>query len=247
MLYAVSDLHIQDAQDPLYAPLLGLLTERAQPGDCVVLAGDIFDVFVGDKPEFTARYGGFIRAARAARARGVEIHYVEGNHDFLLARALGPGVRVHARAVELRMGDKRFYFAHGDLADARDWGYRALRGFFRSPPFRAFVRLAPRGWLTAIGRHSSRYSRGEKTGLAVHLPRARLEDLRRAYRNFAAERVREGFDYVVLGHCHDLDEKSFTLDGREAQYINVGFPRAHGSFLSWSEGDARIGRERFGP
>jgi UDP-2,3-diacylglucosamine hydrolase len=242
--FAVSDLHIRDEHDPLYAPLVALFTERARPGDHVVLAGDIFDVFVGDKPEFTERYGAFIGAARDAAARGVHVYYVEGNHDFLMTRAL-PGVRVHARAAELVIGGKRVFVGHGDLADARDWGYRALRVFFRSPLFRAFVHLAPRGWLSAIGRRSSRYSRGDDTGLAAHLPRERLEALRCVYRSFAAERVREGFDFVVLGHCHDLDEKSFTLDGREAQYINVGYPRAHGSFLTWNEGDARIQRERF--
>jgi UDP-2,3-diacylglucosamine hydrolase len=100
-LYAVSDLHIRDEHDPLYPPLLALLRERAMPGDQVVLAGDIFDVFVGDKPEFTERYAEFLRAARAAAARGVRVDYLEGNHDFLLGRALGGhGIRVHARELD---------------------------------------------------------------------------------------------------------------------------------------------------
>ena len=71
-----------------------------------------------------------------------------------------------------------------------------------------------------------------------------MERLRNLYRSYAAERIARGCDFVVMGHCHDLDEKSFVIDGRPGQYVNVGFPRAHGSFLSWSPGDERIQRER---
>jgi hypothetical protein len=71
-----------------------------------------------------------------------------------------------------------------------------------------------------------------------------MERLRKIYRSYAAERLAEGYDYVVMGHCHDLDEMSFQIGGRAGQYVNVGFPRVHGSYLSWSPGDEKIMRER---
>jgi hypothetical protein len=56
--------------------------------------------------------------------------------------------------------------------------------------------------------------------------------------------VAEGYDYVVMGHCHDLDEMSFKVGERVGQYVNVGYPPVHGSYLSWSPGDEKIMRER---
>lgn len=246
-LYIISDLHITGPQDSLYASLLAFLTDRAKPGDTVVLAGDLFDLFVGGKRIFMERYRDFMEALRLAGTRGVALHYIEGNHDFQLASAFAPipGVTLHESAVSLKLGEKRFYCCHGDTVDRRDLGYLAMRVAFRSPVMKALVRVLPGEWLDGIGRASSRRSRASQPALPVELPRAGLEGLRRVYRNFAAEKLAEGYDFVVMGHCHDLDEMSFIVEGREGQYINVGFPPKHGSILSWSLGDSKIRREKF--
>jgi UDP-2,3-diacylglucosamine hydrolase len=244
-LLVVSDLHVHGPEDPLYRSLLKLLRERAQPGDIVVLAGDLFDLFVGNKRVFTDRYREFTDALREAGARGVELHYIEGNHDFHIRRAFAgiPKLRVHPHDIEFRLGGKRVFVAHGDTVDREDYGYRLLRGLFRSPLMKAFVTVAPDRWIEGIGTHSADASRKRGPRLPSQMRADRVERIRRVFRNFAAEKLTEGFDYVVLGHCHDLDEMAFQVAGRLGQYINVGYPRAHGSYLAWSPGEARITRE----
>jgi UDP-2,3-diacylglucosamine hydrolase len=245
-LYAVSDTHITGAEDPLFRSVLSLLRDRAREGDTVVLAGDLFDLFVGRKKVFMERYREFFSELESAGRRGVRIHYIEGNHDFHLSRVFAriPGVVLHGRDFELELSGKRFFFAHGDLVDRRDYGYRALRLFFRSPLVRAAFALLPGSAIEWVGRQSARASKGAKYRLPAQLPQGRMEYLRATYRSFAAERMARGADFVVMGHCHDLDEKSFVIGARQGQYVNVGFPRVHGSFLSWSPGDERIQREK---
>lgn len=245
-LYVVSDLHIWGSDDPLYRSLLSLIRDRAIKGDTLVLAGDLFDVFVGPKKVFVDEYGEFIRELKAAGERGIRIHYIEGNHDFLLKRvfAKSEGIALHPESVALEIARKRFFIAHGDLADSKDYGYRLLRGILRSPPLKAAIRVAPGKLVEKVGKKSSQYSRERSPRLPGELPIERRERLRTVYRSFAAERLAEGYDFVVMGHCHDLDEKTFTIGGRSGQYINVGYPRAHGSFLSWSPSDERILREK---
>lgn len=244
-LLVVSDLHIWGPDDPLYQSLLSLIRERAGAGDTLVLAGDVFDLFVGNKAVFLQRYAGFFEELRRAGERGVRLHYIEGNHDFLIGRAFRgiPGCHVHAHHVVIELGGKRFFVAHGDTVDSSDYGYRALRVFFRSPVMRAFVSLAPGRLIARIGETSSRKSRESRPRLVKDLPVTRIEGLRKSYRNYAAERLSEGFDFVVLGHCHDLDEMRFRIGERTGQYVNVGYPRAHGSFLAWSPGEGEITRE----
>ncbi|HUP55955.1 MAG TPA: UDP-2,3-diacylglucosamine diphosphatase [Bdellovibrionota bacterium] len=244
-LFAVSDLHVWGPDDPLYHSLLALLNERAAPGDTVVLAGDLFDLFVGNKRIFRERYQGFFEALGAAGRRGVHTHYIEGNHDFLIRRAFRgiAGLQIHAHEVSLELGGRRFYFAHGDMADRGDYGYRALRLLLRSPILKAFVAVAPGELVDRIGRGSSKRSSRYRPRLPTDLPAGRMERLRRVYRSYAAEKLAQGYDFVVLGHCHDLDEMSFQIGGRPGQYVNIGFPRAHGSLLSWQPGEDRIHRE----
>jgi UDP-2,3-diacylglucosamine hydrolase len=245
-LYAVSDTHIWGTDDPLYRSLLRLLSERVREGDTLVLAGDLFDLFVGNKRVFLQRYREFFAELEAAGRRGVTIHYIEGNHDFHLRRAFAriPRFVLHSRDFELELGGRRFYFSHGDLVDRKDYGYRALRIFFRSPLMRLAVALMPDSMVEWIGRGSARASKGARYRLPTQLPPGRMEYLRNTYRSYAAERLARGADFVVMGHCHDLDEKSFVIGSRKGQYVNVGFPRVHGSFLSWSPGEELIQREK---
>lgn len=245
-LLVVSDLHITDAHDPLYASLLALIGERAQTGDTLVLAGDLFDFLVGNKSIFLNRYSKFFELIRSAASRGVKIHYIEGNHDFLIRKAFRgiEGVTVHSDEFSIELGQKRFFFAHGDLVDQTDYGYRIWRGFTRSPIMKAFVRALPGPWIDWVGVTLSKKSRGRKPLLPSGMPADRVEILRKIYRSYAAEQLSRGFDFVVMGHCHDLDEMSFSIGGRPGQYVNVGYPRVHGSFLSWTSGDSRIRREK---
>ena len=45
---------------------------------------------------------------------------------------------------------------------------------------------------------------------------------------------------VTRGQCLEM---SFVVDGRLGQYVNVGYPRVHGSMLTWSAGEEKIQRE----
>lgn len=242
-LSVISDLHIRNPQEPTYGALLKLVREAAS-GDQVVLAGDIFDLFVGNKKVFVERYADFLKAISEASSRGVQVHYIEGNHDFLLKRALRD-VYVHATQVSLEAGGKRFLIVHGDLVNQEDYFYRFMRVMFRSPLMKFLVTALPGSWLDAIGRNSSQYSRGKNPVLPSGMPADRVEHLRKIYRSFAAEKIAQGADYVVAGHCHDLDEMTFSVGGRIGQYINVGFPPLHGSYVTWQPGDEKMRREKF--
>lgn len=247
-LSVLSDLHIHGPDDPVYRSLLRVIGMASGEGEVVVLAGDIFDLFVGDKEIFRNRYADFFAAAAESLKRGVQIHYIEGNHDFLINRAFRgmDGFFVHSQEVSLELDQVRFFIAHGDLVDRSDVGYQMLRQLFRSAAMEAFVRLTPGVVLDLIGRTSSRYSR-QKNSYRQHLrdevTPARAARQRSVFHAFACDRIREGYDYVVLGHSHHADESSLTADGRRGRYYNVGFPREEGSYLVWTGSDNGFRRE----
>jgi UDP-2,3-diacylglucosamine hydrolase len=153
-------------------------------------------------------------------------------------------VKVHPHHVELQISGKRFFIAHGDTVDRQDYGYRALRLWFRSPFFWGFSSALPGEWVDRIGQRGSYSSRDKKPALPSSLPTHRIERLRHLYRSYAAEKLVQGYDFVVMGHCHDLDEMSFQIGERQGQYINMGYPRAHGSFLVWHAEEPKIYREK---
>lgn len=250
-IYFFSDIHIQNQKDPLYGSFLRVLRDHPQDGDTIVLNGDIFDLFVGDRPYFLEEYRELIQVLQGCGERGVEIHYLEGNHDFHLRKAFSnvPKMKIHSEVMGLSRNTggskKRFHIAHGDLVDSKDYGYRFLRLFFRGPLIRLFVTQAPSSWVKWFGETCSQTSRKSHVATFEDLPLERQEKIRKTFRAYAQRRFREGFDYVVMGHCHDLDEWQTQEGDRTCQYINMGFPPKHGSYLKWDSGDSLIRRISF--
>lgn len=241
----MSDLHINDDRDPIYRIVLNFLESEISTDDTVVFAGDIFDVFVGSKRIFIDRYRDFFHLLEKMSARGIKIYYIEGNHDFILKKSLPDCENVHwsPKEVQLNLDGKSFFISHGDQVNGKDIAYLLLRLFFRSPLMQAMVFLTPDTWFDWYGKKHSRYSRERKPLLPEMLCAEKLEELRKMYRNFAVEKMREGFDFVVMGHCHDLDEMRFQISGRSTQYINMGYPKVHRSILKWTASEGFIIRK----
>lgn len=233
-LRVLSDLHVYGPEDPLYRRLIQWL--RDTPRDVTVaLLGDIFDVWVGESAYFKDRYAEFFGELTQLGDHGSSVIYIEGNHDFLMRDVfVGAGrTQLIDSECEVRINNQRVYLGHGDLANSEDTGYLRLRGFFRSPVFRAAVQIAPGVLVAQVGARMSRYSRARNTPVQDKRSAVEIDAMRSIYRNFATEKFREGYDHVLLGHCHDDDTFEITLEGRACSYLNVGFPRKHRCFIEF--------------
>ncbi len=233
----ISDIHITDATDPFYGALLTMIESEIGSGDRLVLAGDIFDFLVGYQPSLVEQYRSFFELLRKKVNVGAEIYYIEGNHDFHLESTLRsiPGIHLEKSEIEIRTPLHRLYVAHGDLVDRQDYGYLALRTFFRSPFIRLTASALPERAVNWIGTRSSRASQLKNPRNPGPRSEGRMERTRKIFRDFSEAKSTEGFDAVVLGHCHDDHTYTFRESGRTGTYMNVGYPKAHGSFLVFTD------------
>ena len=145
----------------------------------------------------------------------------------------------------LNVDGRKFFIAHGDTVDVRDYSYRVMRMFFRSPLMRLIVLMMPGKFILSLGNWMARKSRGNHFKTLDQLPVKRRDYLRNIYRSYAVSHISKGFDHVVLGHCHDYDEMEFKVGDRTGQYVNVGFPPVHRTVLAWESGDPKINRRPF--
>jgi UDP-2,3-diacylglucosamine pyrophosphatase LpxH len=53
------------------------------------------------------------------------------------------------------------------------------------------------------------------------------------YHQFAHQKFLEGCDVMVMGHSHDEDFATFTVQDRVGAYFNIGYPRVHGHYIYW--------------
>lgn len=232
-LWVLSDLHLIDSQDALLKQVIKVMTEQLKPGDAIVFAGDIFDSFFGPKRVYFERYQVWMQWCKTL-LKDYPVYFIEGNHDFQLREGFKRellGLHWEDTELEFKVQNKRVYVAHGDLANQEDLGYLFMRWFFRSIAMRLFIKFAPDSWIDWIGLQSSRASRSVHYLLPQDFAPERLQRLRAIYHRFAHVKFAQGFQTVVLGHCHDLDQLIETQGGVSHRYFNMGFPKRHHSIV----------------
>ena len=230
-LVILSDLHLWGPEDPLYRALLRFMDTKLEAGDKFFIVGDLFDLFIGNKSVFTQRYYELISRLRDLGTRDVEVFYIEGNHDFHLENIFDDCAHVHlyADTLHYEWQGKRFHFCHGDKINWKDIGYQVFRLLTRNLISQCIIEAAPGPLIDRVGSMMAKASRGYNPVAS--------EQVVNLFRNYACEQISNGYDFVIMGHSHHLDDMRFKFDGHEGQYVNVGYPRKHRKYLELRPGD----------
>lgn len=176
---------------------------RSLPGraSALYIIGDLFDFWFEYGQAIPRRPFATLAALDQLRRAGVEIHYMNGNHDFWLGPFLSRelGLVTHDQAVTLATQGRRLWLHHGDGLVGGDLGYRMLKAVTRHPVSIALYRLIHPDLGIPLARwvsHGSRRSR----------PTRRF-DSDRLWREVAQPRFAEGYDAVLIGHFHQVLER----------------------------------------
>jgi len=249
----LSDAHLKGPGDAAYPKLIRFLDRLRGRGDDggrpisadalvvdhLVIAGDFFDFWFG---RGDAVYPGFqpvIDRIAVLKQQGVRICLCEGNHDFFLGDYFTGrlGIEVYPEWAEFEIDGLRVLVSHGDTVDRGNRKYLALRRFLRSRFSCALQRLLPLKLLWRLARLSSEMSK-EMSGESQD----RLAEI---MHRFALGKFQEGYDAVILGHCHKTILREAIYDGRRKTFATLGDWIAKDSYLSCHDG--RFALNRFLP
>ncbi|MBM4313517.1 MAG: UDP-2,3-diacylglucosamine diphosphatase [Deltaproteobacteria bacterium] len=249
----LSDVHLKDPEGADYERLIlffdrlrgrgkggsGETSDRAFVLDRLVIAGDFFDFWFGKDEAIYPGFRQIIDRMAALKGEGVRISLCEGNHDFFLSDYFSRklGFDVHPEWAEFNLDGLRVLASHGDTVDTGDHSYLALRRFLRNPLTHGIEQRLPRFLIWRLARFWSKMSR-EACGDS-------REKMRGAMERFAAGKIREGYDAVILGHCHEPLLRQMSSDGRETTFVTLGDWTTHGSYLLFDDG--RFTLQRFPP
>lgn len=218
----VSDIHITSPQDPKHDLFVRFLDKiLSSESGHLFLVGDIFDLWVADRPYFVDRFHVIIERIRELRARGWEIHYFEGNHDLDLKLFWQHklGVDVQDSAAFYEIAGKRLRVEHGDLMDPDDRGYLFLRWLLRTPFMRAMGRALPNRLVRRIGERAAKASRDYTSNVKTTSESRSIEVIRKHAAKVYPERP---FDIFVSGHVHVLEDSVQEVGANEFRCINLG-------------------------
>ena len=220
----VSDLHIRDEQESSSETLLLFLhsiENNERQATHLFLVGDIFDLWIHNHSYFVDKFPKIVNAIRAVVARGIEVHYFEGNHDLYLRKFWQQevGVKVHDGPEFFNLGPFKIRVEHGDLMNPEDKGYLFLKGVLQSKPVTFVAKNLPGMAVSWIGERASRASR-HYTSNQKSMHEEQVKSFMHAYAD--QEVGKRPFDYLITGHTHVRDIYELTREGDQVFSINLG-------------------------
>ncbi|HEV2105868.1 MAG TPA: UDP-2,3-diacylglucosamine diphosphatase [Candidatus Eisenbacteria bacterium] len=204
-VYFVSDAHLgaepPDRERAREARLHDFLNSLPGRAAALYVVGDLFDFWFEYRSAIPRRHFPTLAALKRVRDAGVDVVYLNGNHDFWLGPFLSEvvGARTVDGAVALSQQGRRLWIHHGDGLVGGDLGYRLLRRILRN---RVSVRLY-QGLHPDVGLPVARFV-SSLSRAARGQPPLQPE---RLWREIAEPRFREGFDAVIVGHFHHVYER----------------------------------------
>ena len=214
-IYFFSDAHLGigsiDEDRAKEHRLIDFLSSIQHDAEAVYIVGDLFDYWFEYRTVIPKNYFRLLAKLAELADLGIELHFIVGNHDFWMKEYFTEefGMKVYTEPIEATLHGKRFYIHHGDGLLKDDLGYKILKKILRNKVNIFLYSLIHPDITGGIARWSSRTSRKYTSN--------------RSYEGsgmgeFAAKKIQEGFDFVIMGHNHVPSRQNIG----KGTYINLG-------------------------
>ena len=216
-VWIASDIHLGPDAPATAAAFHEFLSEAAAGADTLILAGDIFDAWIGDdvtrQPEPWLRDS--LKALEAAAAH-LELWIGRGNRDFLIGRELVDllGARALPEPALLETAAGTILLSHGDEYCTDDIGYQRFRRLVRKPQVqRAYLSLplSLRRNIANWARQRSMASHQYKSITTMDVTRTAVEQALR----------QTGAPMLIHGHTHRPARHTITVDGKHCERVVI--------------------------
>ena len=204
-VFFVADAHLgvdpaarEAARTARFHDFLNSLAGRAAS---LYIVGDLFDFWFEYRSAIPRQQFGTLVALARLRESGVEITYLNGNHDFWLGTFFRDslGIRTVDGGTLVEAQQRRLWVHHGDGLVGGDLGYRVLRGVLRSRSAIALYGLLHPDLGIPLAHRVSRWSRRSRAEVPLEPDRL--------WREIAEPRFAKGCDGVLIGHFHHTYER----------------------------------------
>ncbi len=229
----IADAHLKGLEDPNQKRLCSFL-ETLKDIDMLFILGDLFEFWTGYNQILEYHYAPILNQFKRLKESGTKMVYVEGNHDFSVAPFFKEILEgdVYSDSADIRLDGKRVFLSHGDTVEHSS-GYKIWRRFLRSSFFKIIIKITPPSLVWNIAMRLAKRSRGNPK---------RGDVLNRLQGEFAREKIRQGFDVVMLAHSHVPGVSEATVNGLNGIYANPGDWIKEYSYLVYENGEIKLYR-----
>ena len=207
--------------------VISWLSSIEKDAQAIYLLGDIFDFWFEYKKVVPKGFVRLLGKLADLIDKGIDIHYVVGNHDMWMNDYLEQeiGLKLHFQEFIIKEDNKLIFLGHGDGLGKGDYTYKLLKVIFSSNICKwMFSRLHPNFGIS-LGQAWSNKSKNRQEKL--------VNEDKEILAGYCKEQQKNNpVDYYVFGHRHiPIDVK---IDER-CRYINLGDWIHHNTYAVYSD------------
>jgi UDP-2,3-diacylglucosamine hydrolase len=226
----LSDAHLKNQNSHEYQTLLYFLDSIKGKISDLFIVGDFFDFWFCSNEKIYPEFQSMIDKLLQLKDLGTNIRLFEGNHDFFLDEFFtNRGIHVFPDDAAVDLDGKKLFVSHGDTIDRTNTPYLMLRRLLRSRLFYMSQKYLPSSFLWKVSGMSSKMSKDH-----LARPPEGLVDIMKA---FSMEKFNEGFDAVILGHCHQAHIEQPMINGRKKTFAVLGDWISYYTYLFYHRGE----------
>ena len=219
--FDISDSHKREKM------VISWLSSIEKDAKAIYLLGDIFDFWFEYKKVVPKGFVRLLGKLADLIDKGIDIHYVVGNHDMWMNDYLEQeiGLKLHFQEFIINEDHKLIFLGHGDGLGKGDYTYKLLKVIFSSNICKwMFSRLHPNFGIS-LGQAWSNKSKKRQEKL--------VNEDKEILAGYCKEQQKNNpVDYYVFGHRHiPIDVK---IDER-CRYINLGDWIHHNTYAVYSD------------
>ncbi len=186
----------------------------------LVLNGDIIDGWQFKKKYWPASHTKVIKEILNLAAKGVQVHYLPGNHDECFRRFIDyemGNLKVDNKLI-LELDGKTAWFFHGDVFDVTMQHSKWLTRLGSSSyDFLIWLNYQVNKLQTLLGKEKKSFSKTIKNSV-----KSAVKFINRFEEICADIAIHKGYDYVVCGHIHQPEIRQISNENGTVTYLNSG-------------------------
>ncbi len=203
----ISDCHLDEDSPDRTKHFLHFMHDIAPYADELYILGDFFNGWLGD--DDNSDFAQLIRKTLRTYSKLKPLHYILGNHDFLIGPKFvrDTGVRLYKKETIIRLYDEEILLLHGDQLMTLDHKFQNARKKMYSPFWQFIFNRAPlgyrrkrvQGWRKKSKSHTGAMP---KEYLDVHVP-----TVESYFSEFKTKKMIHGHTHRPAIHEHIINDK----------------------------------------
>lgn len=178
--------------------------------DMVFVLGDLFEFYHGYEGYIYPWYRPIVDAFKAITEQGKSVYFLEGNHEF----DMGPFFETYTgiqcvKNLTIDIEGKRTFISHGDE-------------FYLNPVTRALKAPLTIGAMNLFGPGLSWKIAMGVSKIMSKKKKGQNQKVKDVFREYARQKLKEGYDAVILAHTHIADYMEFGAGMAKKVYLNTG-------------------------